>query len=307
MQTLRICDIGLSPDPSHAFHSMLKVVDGRSIAAWHSSDVSQADVLIAHAGGDRETLDAWSATGKPVVLVVDDRGSWPPTQFVLRYPFRVMQLLAVLDDVAEHLGAVQGKAVDHGSGWATAESLRRLVLHTGESGWHVAQADNACRVWIGNGRAHALPDTIAQLRDGRLALAPFLPANEGPPPSAVSLPICDVAWFIGLSSPPGVAPWLSDTTAYRLRRWPDFGRLGAISNMIELSALTASHVCTPAALVQLSQHAQADVHRFLAAASLAGLLMVPARSESAVPAREQPNRGWMRFVGNLCRQLRLAS
>lgn len=288
---------------------MLKVVEGRSIAAWQPSDVEHADVLIAHASGDPATLNAWSLTGKPVVMVIDDRGSWPSTPFMLRYPFRVMQLLSMLDDVAEHLGAAQTGPVGEGSVWAAAESLRRFTTHTSERGWQVARSDHGARLWVGDGLAHALPDTLAQLRDGRVALGAFGATSEGPPPAAQPLPIGDAAWYVGLAAPPGLAPWLEQDTAYRLRRWPDFGRLGALPDMVELSALAASQPCTPSSLARLSGHALADVHRFLAAASLAGLLMAPARSETLAPApaRARPQSGWMRFVGDLRRHLRVAT
>ena len=87
---------------------MLKIVEGRSVAAWQPSDTEQADVLIAHISADPAVLNAWGRTGKPMVMVVDTHEAWPSSaQFVLRYPFRIMQLLTLLDDLAGHLGATQ--------------------------------------------------------------------------------------------------------------------------------------------------------------------------------------------------------
>ncbi len=305
MQTLQICDVGLAADASHALHSMLKVIDGRAKASWQSGSIERADVLIAHGNCDPRILSAWAASGKPTVLVIDDRCSWPPAQFVLRHPFRVMQLLAMLDDVAEHLRAPQAPVAVEQSHWAAAESLRRLMSNAGERGWQMAQ-DADARVWIGDGQAHALPTTLQRLRCGRIALGAFGPTDETPPDGAQRLPVCDVAWFVGLHGATGLAPWLVGDASYRLRRWPDFGRLGVHPDLIELSAIAAARAGTPAALAQRSGLATVDVHRFLAAASLAGLLATAARVEAvpAVAVAPAPASGWARFVGDLRRHLR---
>ena len=89
MRTLGICATGLAPDPLRVFHSMLKVVEGRSLAAWRPGTMEQADVL--------------------------------PARFVLRLPFRVMQLLSLLDEVAAFLAAPPAAASTAGqSRWAAA-------------------------------------------------------------------------------------------------------------------------------------------------------------------------------------------
>ena len=305
MQTLQICDVGLAADASHALHSMLKVIDGRAKASWQAGSIERADVLIAHGNSDPRVLSTWAASGKPTVLVIDDRSSWPPAQFVLRHPFRVMQLLSMLDDVAEHLRVPQAPAAVDPSHWAAAESLRRLMSNAGERGWQMAQ-DADARVWIGDGQAYALPTTLQRLRSGRIALGAFGPTQETPAAGAQRLPVCDVAWFVGLHGASGLAPWLAGNASYRLRRWPDFGRLGVDPDLIELSATAAACASTPAALAQRSGQAMAEVHRFLAAASLAGLLATAARVDAVLPAAvaPAPASGWARFVGDLRRHLR---
>lgn len=308
MQTLKICDVGLRPDTSHAFHSMLKIVAGRSKAIWQLADVEHADVLFASSEGDGTTFAAWGATGKPVVLVIDDRGSWPPAPFVLRHPFRVMQLLSVLDDVAELLAASPGRGRGDPSRWSGAESLRALMPQSGNAAWNVARTPIGEEVWLGHGLVRAAARTLARLRAGDLELAAFHPTATSPPADALAIAACDFAWYVGLSGPARLAPWLAVDAAYRLRRWPDFGRLGASTGMLELCAMSTVRAWTPAALIEASGQPPADVHRFLGASSLAGLLVANGSEQVPVShARGRVQSGWDRFLGGLRRHLGLAA
>jgi hypothetical protein len=305
MQTLRICDIGLSIDASLAFHSMLKIVGGRSIASWQTSDADHADVLLVHAHSNPGALSSWTSSGKPAVLVIDDRASWPPAPFVLRYPFRVMQLLSLLDSIAEHLRSRSTRATSDVAAWAAAVSLRQLIAQTGDHGWHIAHAGDRGFLWVGDGHAHALPATLRGLREGTIALGAFSAAAEPPPVAAQATGLRDVAWFVGAHGPTELAPWLRPDAAYRLSRWPDFGRLGVAPHLVELAAESTLRAYRPAQLAERAGCTPADAHRFLAAASLAGLLTSVSRAEvTPHPSTAAPARGaWTRFVADLRRHL----
>lgn len=310
MKTLKICDVGLHPDTSHAFHSMLKVVAGRSKADWSIGGVADADVMIASSGGDPASFAAWGASGKPFVLVVDDRGSWPPTPFVLRHPFRVMQLLSILDDVAEQFHARAPVSPVDSATWSATESLRQCMSRAGSAEWQVARGDLGEEVWLGGGGAHADPATLARLREQDLHLTAFRPVRNGPGAGTVAFPLCDLAWLVGVRGAGQLAPWLEPDAGYRLRRWPDFGRLGVTTSLLELCAYAASHAWTPAALANATGQSPEAVHRFLNAASLAGLLATThAEQRDASHPRAgagMPN-GWRRLIGGLRRRLGLAA
>lgn len=313
MATYKICDIGFAPDASHALHSMFKIMEGRAQASWIPAALDAADVLLANVTADPLALSAWSRSGKPVIFVIDERGSFPPAPFVLRHPVRVMQLLSMLDNVTEHLREPrrQPSATSDGtSAWRVAESLRAVAMHTVERGWNVAEDAEGAHVWVGGGHAHALPATLAALREGRLALGTFQPTTDWPAGGAERLPVRDLAWYIGLGGDESLAPWLDAGAAFRLRRWPDFGRLGARVELLELAAHAAARPCTPALLASGSGQPIATVNRFLAAASMAGLLVAVPRVE-AVPAPSvaaaSPARGWRRFVGDLRKHLGLVA
>jgi hypothetical protein len=305
-RTLKISDIGLSENASHAFHSMLKIVQGRSIAFWQPSDIEHADVLLAQAGGQAAVIDAWGQTGKPLVLLTDDRDTKHDNHFALSYPFRVMQLLSMLDNVADHLRDYPTSATEHTtSPWTCAMSLRQLATPPLDDVWHVAHSADYCCVWISHGYAYASAEAFARLRCGELVLGNFSLSTISAPSTCVSHAVSDLAWFVGLSGAHDLAPWLGHDTPYRLHLWPDFGRLGAPMHMVELAAHASACARTPLALLQHSGFPQADVYRFLAAAAMAGWLSADTDAQDeekntlvSVPLRS----GWTRLMEHLRRR-----
>ncbi|MBN8726716.1 MAG: hypothetical protein J0H15_03310 [Xanthomonadales bacterium] len=311
MRTLRIYATGLPPDSLRVFHSMLKVIEGRSLAAWRPGAMAQADVLLAHAGADPVLLDEWDRTGKPVLMVVDERAPWLPARFVLRLPFRVMQLLSLLDEVAAFLAAPPAAIpMARQSRWAAAESLRALMARGGESGWQVATGSDGHQLWIGATHAAALPEALIALRAGALQPGAFARSDASPPVGAIALAVADVAWFIGLNGPAELAPWLQAEGIYRLRRWPDLARLGADEALIELCACAAARERTSGQLAASAGVPAEAAQRFLVAASLAGLLASASREQEParpVAAEAVPASGWSRLIGDLRRHLRRAA
>ncbi len=124
MRNLRISDIGLSKDASHAFHSMLAIVQGRAAADWHLSTPAEADVLLAPT---QQAAHGAHTRDKTVIVVAEERSEWIDAPFVLRHPFRVMQILSILDAVSAHLQTEPVTACS--THWAGAQSLRALILH----------------------------------------------------------------------------------------------------------------------------------------------------------------------------------
>ena len=303
MRVLRICDVGLSKDASNAFHSMLGIVAGRSRVEWVVGGIDDADVLLAHVNADSALLARWIAAGKPLVSVIGPRESRPPLPFVLRHPFRVMQLLSMLDEVAEYAErpAQDGGASARDGAWELASSLHRLDARIAAPGWHVSCDARGDRLWIGGNRAHAKAHVLQALRTRGFAGAPFEIAGAPPPSRCESITLGDAAWHIGIGAPGDLAPWLDAHAYYRLHRWPDLGRLGADPLWIELSAIAAARAFRPVDLVDARPDV-ASTHRYLTACSLAGLL-VPTACANAPPLASPIAGGWTRLLGTLRRHL----
>lgn len=287
MRTRRIAVVGLADDAGHAFSSMLKVLNGHASADWVVSVPEDADVLMAGPhGGDLEA-QRWARTEKPLIAVYEGSALRPLTPYTLHHPFRVMQLLAVLDEVEQVLarapaGAARGATAD--PDWSFAESLHRLSRCTARGDLHAA-GSGISRIYVRDDISvyYASREMCSQLRSHAPLLPALKPTAEQPPDSFECRPAFELAWFAGLHGPATPAPWLDVRAAYRLRRWPDFGMVRATRAQLALAALLTHAAHTRTRLVQLSQQPPAAVERFLNACAMAGVLVA---TSEAVPVAE---------------------
>ena len=105
MKNQRLGFVGLEHDTASACLSMLKIMDGRSGVHWSESEPDAADVLMISSEATAET-QRWSSSTKPRIVVYPAGEAKPTSAFTLAHPFRVMQLIGVLEEVAESLSGV---------------------------------------------------------------------------------------------------------------------------------------------------------------------------------------------------------
>jgi hypothetical protein len=135
---------------------------------------------------------------------------------------------------------------------------------------------------------------------------PVGPARRLGPAEAVSArhvghqkPLDPLLWRIGLHMPPRAAmPWSAPGTRVRLRRWPDFGHLGAHRPHFAIAAHMSRSAWAADELAHASGQDLADVHAFLNACGLCGLIEIEHGAPPAPPP-EPPQR-----VSGLFRRLR---
>ena len=135
---------------------------------------------------------------------------------------------------------------------------------------------------------------------------PVGPARRLGPAEAVSArhvghqkPLDPLLWRIGLHMPPRAAmPWAVPGIRVRLRRWPDFGHLGAHRPHFAIAAHMSRSAWAADELARASGQDLADVHAFLNACGLCGLIEVEHGAPPASPP-EPPQR-----VSGLFRRLR---
>jgi hypothetical protein len=135
---------------------------------------------------------------------------------------------------------------------------------------------------------------------------PVGPARRLGPAEAVSArhvghqkPLDPLLWRIGLHMPPRAAmPWAAPGIRVRLRRWPDFGHLGAHRPHFAIAAHMSRSAWTADDLARASGQDLADVHAFLNACGLCGLIEIEHGAPPAPPP-EPPQR-----VSGLFRRLR---
>lgn len=272
----RIAVAGLADDASQAFRSMLRIVDGRGGVSWTLVAPEQAEVLIAGAHGDELVARRWAKTDKPVIAVYEGTASRPMTPYTLHHPFRVMQLLGVLDDIDQALGggaADASRARAHEGGVGFAESLRQLARSSAAGNLYVA-VDGPARVFVRDDLSvyHTDPATALRLTHEALPLSPLKLTAELPAAGFVCRPVFELAWFSGWHASDALAVWVDPGATYRLRRWPDFGLLRGTREQLALAALLTHAGYTRARLIEAAHQPPANVDRFLNACALAGVL-----------------------------------
>ena len=310
MHTRKIAVVGLGDDAVHAFRSMLKIIEGRASAAWELTTPEHADVLMAGAG--EPAIERWARTDKPLIAVYEGGTARPASPYTLCHPFRVMQLLGVLDDVARVLDTANENVANapvHAaeapvSAWAFAESLRQLARATAQGRLLVAHCGyGSLYVHDDLSAYHANAELLSRLVRQGAALTPLATAADPLPAGLLRRPVFELAWFAGLHGPEGLAPWLDRRAGHRLRRWPDFGLVRGSREQLALAAALSHGAFDVERLAQSSQQPTAQVERFLNACAMTGLL---ASTQATVPAAEPARAAPAAFsrLGNLIRGLR---
>ncbi|MDX1805036.1 MAG: hypothetical protein R3292_13250 [Alcanivorax sp.] len=101
MQTQHLGFIGLEDDTISACLSMLKIMDGRSTVSWSQSAPEEADVLMV-SSQQCGSQQSWEKGDKPCIVVYPCSQAKPAFPFTLSHPFRIAQLIEVLDAVGKH-------------------------------------------------------------------------------------------------------------------------------------------------------------------------------------------------------------
>lgn len=287
MRTRKIAVVGLADDASQAFRSMLRILDGRGGVSWSLVAPDVADVLIAGTQGSDSVARHWALTEKPLIAVYEGGAARPMTPYTLHHPFRVMQLLGVLDDVDQAMGGpisecARAKPVN-GIAWSFSESLRLLARGSAAGNLHVA-GSGAERVFVRDDLTvyHASPQTIQRLTRQPLELPALVLGRDAPPVHFESRPVFELAWFTGWHAADTPAPWIEHNASYRLRRWPDFGLLRGTRDQLALAALLTHASYSRVRLIEVSRQPASTVDRFLNACALAGVLA--STGDAAMPA-----------------------
>lgn len=309
MKKRRIAVVGLSDDAAHAFHSMLKIVEGKATAGWSLASPDQADVLMAGTHATDPVVESWARTDKPLIAVHEGSTTVRRmTPFSLSHPFRVMQLLSLLDDVERSLEDRSGEA-PRGSAatqtWAFAESLRRMTRHTATGALHIAHCALG-RVYVRDDMStcHMAAGLLPLLQREHLPLAALEPYSGALPEGLVSRPVFELAWYSGIHGPGELAPWLDAAATYRLRRWPDFGAVRGTREQLALAAQLTRAPAQRGALVQRTGQSLAAIDRFLNACSMAGILSASQEASHAAAA-PRPHTAPASRLGGFIRGLRL--
>lgn len=123
---------------------------------------------------------------------------------------------------------------------------------------------------------------------------------------SIGKPVDALLWRIGLRMMPAPdAPWLQDDVTVRLKRWPDFGHLGAQKIHLAFTAYLTKSSWRIDALLETSGQSRSELHAFLGACGLIGLLDItpapPSTTAAPIAARRLGVSGLFRSLRNALR------
>lgn len=283
MLTRNLALVGVGEDAAHAFCSMLDVLQGRTRCQWQVvQDISQAGVIVTqfHAG-QSEALSGLQVDNRPILAVIRQSDLRPPTPYVLTHPFRVMQVMTVLDEIAEHAAAREPatraarRTLAVASNWAFANSWRELQEPVSASIWHQTTTDSGALIVISK-TLHSYacaPEVIEQIRSGALVPGPVVAVDAYKLESRfVRRPLCELLWYNALHADNKLAPWLAPNANFSIRRWPDFGTLPHTRLTLQLAAALSAKATSRRELVSSLDVQASDIDPLLNAFSLCGFI-----------------------------------
>jgi hypothetical protein len=291
MQSRSLAVVDVHADAASAFRSMLDILDGRTHCRWKLVDsVDDAQVIVAGFSGGRSGLGDWRRSDKHVVAIVESSDVRPQTPYVLTHPFRVMQVLTILNEIADEgvsAPACQDPPPASSAEWEFADSVRALLGKPTQSAWYRATSTDRQEVLVA--AAHlgyaAAPATLDRVRRGTIRFSALAPIRlQNVPPQYERRPTAELLWHNAYHASTQLAPWLDPSGGFRTRRWPDFGVIPATRPRLQLLAALSRRESRRTELVALGHASAEEVDRVLNALSLCDLLDSD-RSAISPPAR----------------------
>jgi hypothetical protein len=293
MRTQRLGFVGLGDDTVSACLSMLKIIDGRSSVHWDQSVPGDADVLMVACDQQEQTRQA-DLSDKPCIVVYPTTRDRPASTFTLPHPFRVMQLLDVLDEVVRTLAT--DSDIDRPS--ATIQpakpesvadfcaSLHRVITTQNEqrSELYCSHSEEGqLLVKPASHRFYARPALLHALNAGAVTLSPLAPYAQPVPEGMAARPLFELAWLTGANHSDGLLPWLNPDSHFQLSRWPSAAALNKSRPLLSLCALMTRRALGLAQLQTLSKCDKQTLYHFLNACEISGLLVSERRATAAQP------------------------
>lgn len=313
--------IGLSLRDETMIRSLVDLTRGRHDGGWRVVEELDADVALCGPESPlaRVAIARGRQSGRPRCVCFGDPGDRGSEYAAsLRLPVRVGELWGVLDGLAGAPGVVTKAAVE--TPGRPRPELAGLPIQQIVAAMRKEHRDGPARWSLRIGTIAfevSMPERVLQIVspqdctfDALVEAASAAPvhsvlvaAGRGVDESrAVRKPLDPLLWRVGLRESGGpAAAWARDATPVSLRRWPDFGHLGAHRPHLAMTSQLTRGAMTPAALAEAVGCDQDQVCAFLNACALLDLVQV----ESAVePGGARAGAPVVRPAGGLNKLMR---
>lgn len=322
MENRKLAFIGLETDTTSACLSMLKIMNGRSSVEWMQTDPDEADVLmLANDDSNRQ----WQNSSKPCIVIYHNNETKPAARYTLSHPFRVMQLISVLEDVSRTLGEslnISAKPQSSPAAESTqqtapasahqtdfSESLYQAVTGVDNQTLYQSQSPNGSLFVSPSAGAYFIQEPLFNdIRQKTARLSALKPAKDSDLSAYIRRPLAELAWMTAQLANT-LPAWLPKDGSFRLKRWPNVRSAKSDRAYLSMSALMTKQPCRREQLAAHAGCAQQQVDRFLSACAMSNLLVCEAgvaapSTRAAVP--DEPRRLGS-FIQGLRHRLGLSS
>ena len=321
MENRKLAFVGLEADTTSACLSMLKIMNGRSSVEWMQVEPEDADVLML-ANDDSDTNRQWQDSNKPCIVIYHNNEDKPSAPYTLSHPFRVMQLISVLEDISDTLGndaqAQEAVATPTGDQARAAtstqpdfsESLYQAVTGKDTQTLYQSRSPKGSLFVSPSAGAYFIQEPLFnEVRQKTVTLPPLKPAADTDLNAYTRRPIAELAWLTAqLTST--LPDWLPEDGSFRLKRWPNVRSAKSDRAYLSMSALMTKQPCRREQLAAHAGCAQQQVDRFLSACAMSNLLVCEAGAaapSTRAAARPDEPRRMGSFIQGLRHRLGLSS
>ena len=302
--TRTITVVGLSLRDETVVRSLVEAMQGRSAAHWRFVDDLDADVALCAPDSplSRVALSRGRQSGRPRCVCYGEPVAGQSTfETSLRLPVRVSELWGLLDGLcrpAQPAPAaptapsvklrpdLAGLSVAQAVSALLAEKSRgseRWLLRLGAITFEVAMPERT--VDIVTPQDCTFDALVEEACAVPVVSATIVARSGGEEPRTGRKSLDALLWRIGSRDVDGPAAlWARDATPVRLRRWPDFGRLGAHRPHLAMASQLTRAAMTPADLAAAVECGEDQVRAFLNACALLGLIQIEAAAAANGPA-----------------------
>ncbi|MBB6093328.1 hypothetical protein HNQ60_002206 [Povalibacter uvarum] len=310
------------------FDSMLWVFRGTTRSDWTLSPPADADVVVVHQAEASDRVNALRSQGKLIVVLSTQRAAQAADEHTLVYPFPATQVMSLLEQLDEHLDGVRVEKAPTASPaaiatnqntWSFVDAVRTVRAARNPGIWLSVEDSHGPVLWVrGDGaRYQCSAATQAALRLGQLSGSPLVMERIATPRAGLlNGPGDELLWHCAYHASNSYAPWLNESTTYRLRYWPDLGQLRigddlTTTSQLRVIAALDALPSSPRMLLKRARVAREHAIRTLNALSACGFIEVV---EAAAPTAQRtqfqaakPQSGFRQLFRNLRRHLQRRS
>ncbi|MDJ0613117.1 MAG: hypothetical protein QNJ29_05530 [Rhizobiaceae bacterium] len=314
---------GLNARPM--IQTMLEVSAVQITAHWLLAIDAKPNVIICSPKENPQTQQQYY----PVTVSLGDLVE--PERFALPKPFRLMQLIELLNGIESHFEVEQKPSSDpaltndaiitnqvimaQGLWSEFADFLQNNIVGNPRpgfitiklSGEHVATIDLAAQQYFRVFNFIKIVSFKNVLECAEVANLPPNPDLDGTSP----FPLENLVWLAGLVAGGGkAAPWLPDDKQFMLKSWPNFALYNHNMKMIEMAAKLTKSPFEVSTLAQDVEANESMVWNFMNAVSLLGLCKVidpsaasQIRPQTAIDTGNQTQSNVSSLIGKLKQHL----